>query len=69
MIEKYDCITGKTTGSSSKGTFIELQGGKTGWIGNTFLPSGLQVMCTVSDVKGDGFVFLTLDSVLYQEVA
>ena len=69
MIEKFDCITGKTVGNSSKGTFVNLQEGQIGWICNAYLPCGVQVMCTVSDVKEDGFVFLTLDSVLYQEAA
>ena len=69
MIEKFDCITGTTAGNSSKGTFVNLPGGKTGWIGKAYLPYGVQVMCTVSGVKEDGFVFLTLDSVLYREAA
>lgn len=69
MIEKFDCITGTTAGNSSKGTFVNLPEGKTGWIGETHLPYGVQVMCTVSGVKEDGFVFLSLDSVLYREVA
>ena len=69
MIEKFDCITGTTTGNSSKGTFVNLPEGKTGWIGKTRLPYGVQVMCTVSRVNEDGFVFLTLDSVLYRDAA
>ena len=69
MIEKFDCITGTTAGISGNGTFVNLSGGKTGWIGKTYLPYGVQVVCTVSGVKDDGFVFLTLDSVLYQEAA
>ena len=69
MIEKFDCIAGTTTGNSSKGTFVNLPEGKTGWISKAHLPYGVQVMCTVSGVKEDGFVFLALDSVLYQEAA
>lgn len=69
MIEKFDCITGTTAGISSKGTLVNLPEGKTGWIGKAYLHYGVRVMCTVSGVKEDGFVFLTLDSVLYQEAA
>ena len=69
MIEKFDCITGTTSGTSSKGTFVNLPGGKIGWIGKAYLPYGVRVMCTVSGVKEDGFVFLTLDSAIYQEAA
>ena len=69
MIEKFDCITGTTAGTSSNGTFVNLPKGKFGWIGKTHLPNGIQVMCTVSGVKEDGFLYLTLDSVLYQEAA
>ena len=69
MIERFDCITGTTAGNSSKGTFVNLPEGKTGWIGKAYLPCGIQVMCTVSGVKEDGFIFLTLDSVEYPEVA
>ena len=69
MIERFDCITGTTAENSNKGTFVNLPEGKIGWIGDVHLPYGVQVMCTVSGVKEDGFVFLTLDSVLYQEAA
>ena len=69
MIEKFDCIIGITSGASRKGTFVNLPEGKTGWIGNVYLPNGVQVICTVSGVKEDGFVFLTLDSANYREAA
>ena len=69
MMEKFDCITGTTAGNSSKGTFVNLPDGKIGWIAKTYLPCGINVMCTVSGVNEDGFIFLTLDSVLYQEAA
>ena len=67
MIEKFDCILGTTAEKSSKGTFVNLSEGKNGWIEKAYLPYGVQVMCTVSGVKEDGFLFLTLDSVLYRE--
>ena len=67
MIEKYDCITGTTVGNSSKGTFVNLPEGKTGWIGNTHISDGVKVICTVLDVKEDGFIFLLLDSALYSQ--
>lgn len=65
MIEKYDCVTATTTGASSKGTFVELKDGKVGWISRTFLPNGINVICTVVHVKDDGFPILMLDSVQY----
>lgn len=65
MLERYDCITAVTTTASSKGTFVELASGITGWIGKVFLPEGLKVICTVLRVKEDGFPILALDSVQY----
>lgn len=68
-MQKYDSITGRTTGASSNGTFVETSTGVTGWIPKIFLPKNSQVMCSVSGVKEDGFIFLVLDSVIYPEVA
>ena len=69
MIEKFDCISGTVSGTSSQGTFVNLPEGKTGWIGKLKLPYGIPVMCTVSGIRENGFVFLTLDSVNYREAA
>ncbi len=69
MFEKYDSIIGTTTCASSKGTFVELTDGRSGWINQVHLPSGVSVICTVYAVKEDGFPILTLDSVRYEEAA
>lgn len=69
MFEKYDSVVGTTTGSSGKGTFVELTGGYTGWINRVCLQKGLTVICTVCWLKEDGFPILNLDSVQYVEVA
>lgn len=67
MVEKYDSVIGTTTSASSKGTFVELASGRSGWINRVHLPSGVTVLCTVYDVKEDGFPILNLDSVRYAE--
>lgn len=69
MYEKYDTVIGITAGASSKGTFVELIGGKNGWISRVYLPRGVSVLCTVYEVKEDGFPILNLDSVRYKEAA
>ena len=66
MLEKFDCVNVTTTGSSQKGTFVKLENGESGWIYKTFLPKGVNAICTVLYVKKDGFVILSLDSVKYQ---
>ena len=69
MFEKYDCVAGTTICASKKGTFVELAGGKTGWINRVWLPKGTKVICTVYGVKESGLPILNLDSVNYEEVA
>jgi len=46
MIEKFDCITGTTVGTSSKGTFVNLSGGKNG-LEKPIFPMGFRwyVLC------------------------
>lgn len=66
MFEKYDSVIGTTIGTSSKGTFVEISGGQTGWINRVRLPMGVSVVCTVYGVKDDGFPILNLDSVGYE---
>lgn len=69
MIEKFDCIIGTTTGTSSNGTFVELPDGKSGWIKSKFIKKSTPVMCTVLNINDEGFLFLKLDSVFYPEAA
>ena len=69
MISKFDFVAGRTTDASRSGTFVRLAGGDLGWIGGIYLPKDTCVMCSVSGVKEDGFVYLALDSVVYSEAA
>ena len=69
MYQKYDSISGVTIGTSSKGTYVQTDSGNQGYISKTSLPNGTHVICSVSKVHDDGFMFLNLDSVRYPKVA
>ncbi len=70
MLSKFDEITGICTYRTSKGTYVQLNNGMTGFILNAFLRKGLAVLCSVMYIKEDeNFLFLRLDSVDYDAVA
>lgn len=69
MYEIFDTVEGKTTATSSNGTFVSLDDGTYGWIKKLYIPTGRDVVCTVQGIRENGFLILVLDSVRYPSAA
>lgn len=71
-IEKMDCVTGTVIKETVKGALISFgNGGKNRFIGlaYTSLTVGAVVLCSVRKIFEDGFVILSVDSLLERSAA